>query len=185
VAEDPTPKADEPTKDPISPAIRPEGGLKVVKGRAKGGQRPLSIEPKTLPSAKEETRLFYWCGVTPDCPRNVVHAGGFDFPAFVQKQEEREGSEGTETMLSPTKYAGTIHSMTEDAMKRCLEGIGNRIVRNAGPHRDVKMISGSRRPFFSMPGDVPLARYVYMIEVEEPDIVRPYPPKNAPTLLRE
>ena len=130
-----------------------------------------------------EPKRFYWCGVTEDCPRTVIHSGGFDFPAFTQRQELLPGSE-TETRLADAQYAGRIHAMTELSVRKCLDGIKTRIVRRTGKRSEVRSIEGSRvRKHVPEAGDVPLAKFVYMVEVEDPDVLRTFPQETVPTLL--
>lgn len=177
MAEENQKSQDAPKKDETADA------LTVTKGRSVRGERPLSIKPSSLPVPKSDPKKHYWCGVTPECPRCVIHAGGFDFPQFTQKQEPI-GDSKTETRLGEAKYAGRVHAMTDMAVKQCLDGIASRVVREDSPHRDIRSVEGSRvRKHVPESGDVPLARFVYMIEVDDPEVLRPYPAKNARTLL--
>lgn len=157
--------------------------MKITKGRAVRGERPLFISPSSLPVPEAEPKTFYWCGVTEDCPRQVIHAGGFDFPAYTQKQVPI-GDSTTETKLSDDRFAGRIHAMTQRAVRKCLDGIATRIVRPSVPNPEIRSIEGSKvRKHVPEVGDVPLAKFVYMVEVEDPDILRTYPQKNVMTLL--
>ncbi len=157
-------------------------GLKVTKRKGTRGMSPLGIEPPSLPQPEAVATKFYWCGVTKDCPFHSVTAGGFDFPAFTQKQEPR-GEGGNMTILGETKFAGRVHKMTEGQVKWCLEGIANRILRMK-TNKEMKPIHGGRKPFMPMAGDEPLAKYVYMIEIDDPDNVNyAYPAKSVTTLI--
>jgi len=133
-------------------------------GRTSSGD-PTGLVPEKLTLhgsrvQEPEVRTPYWIGTTDDCPRQTVHAGGFDFPRALGKLTDERGEPATGLLR------GRIVQMTAEEVKLVKQRIAERVVRSGGARRDVLSIRGSvDRPYRPRAGDEPLAKFVYMIRL--------------------
>lgn len=161
---------------------------------------PLTLTPQEIAIPSQRPAFPYWCGVTKDCPVQTVHAGGLDFPKFIQMHEEDETRPGRMKLTNVRQY-GRVHELTQDQVDKAMITLKNKIIRTVtsvsveklpnGKFQDVEksrhfihdMRGTYNRPFSARPKDVPLGRYVYMIRLGEgrPDQARP----SADVLVKE
>lgn len=152
--------------------------------------RPLSISLDAAKPPPAPPTKHYWCGVTEDCPSHAVTIAGVSFPRWNGRVVERAPGrfEYVDRVLE-----GQVSALTERTVQLVLERVRYRVVRNrkiisALPlvrtrppdHQHKEPWQEVIREFVPRDGDVPLAQFVYMIEVRGPN---DRPMQNPPTLI--
>jgi len=157
----------------------------VAKKRGRPPKNRLSIKRREIQIPDLEPRKTYWCGVIPDCPRGCVHAGGIDFPAFVNPQIPDAEVPGRSKVDSGMRLSGTFHDLTDEHVAKVLEEIRLKVFRGR-LLKTMKPGPRGKERYVPDPNDEPLAKYVYMIEVPSTHSVsRTFPPENVEVLLEE
>ena len=162
---------------------------------------PLTLTPQEIVIPSQRPTSPYWCGVTKDCPVQTVHAGGLDFPKFIQKHEDDETRPGRRKLTNVKEY-GRVHHLTQDEVDKAMTTLKNKVVRTITSVSEERLHGGKpqevecsrhfihdmrgtyNRPFAARPGDVPLGRYVYMIRLGKDETPNQAGP-SAKTLVRE
>tara|TARA_Y100001949_G_scaffold172502_1_gene176614 strand:+ start:673 stop:1224 length:552 start_codon:yes stop_codon:yes gene_type:complete len=110
----------------------------------------------TLDNKRSETRYEVWMGVTEECPFWTVHAGGRDFPRFIERLVRDENKKVT----GRDKLSGKVVTLSPEDITFISESVGKKVLRKAG---NKPMILNITDPRYSVSNlDRPLGEFVYM-----------------------
>lgn len=135
--------------------------------------RGSDLAPDAATIAEETATRRFWIGTLPNCPRGVVHLGGFAFQEYVDP-EVQTGKSGAQPRRA--HKLGQLVDLTD----RQIEGIVGHLQRKfwrgsdlvaLHPKADVEELKKRRRyrPVALKAGDVPVASTVYMVEQSHRD----------------
>jgi hypothetical protein len=117
------------------------------------------------PTATLETEVgakLYRIGLTADCPVHQVSLGG---RTFAKRTEKVEGY-GADTRR--TDVRGSFEFLTDQDVARIKENASKRVIRaTSGDKKFCRVYATDNRRYRRLGGDEPLARYVYVEQVEE------------------
>ena len=122
----------------------------------------VTVDPQLPGLEEKEVTRAYWCGTLPNSPRQNVVLGGVTFCKGMGPTDEQGRLHGP---------PGSIVHLTAGALQRVKDAVMDRVVHVSGARRSV--VTRAARTFRTQPGDVPLAKYLYMIDVEEAASVDP------------
>ena len=184
-----TPADAEPVVE-VSPPPVPE-----VTTAPDAGVVPLHLDIEKRKPPPPEDRDYYWLGVTDDCPRAFVAAGGVQFQRKHGKVEDVTG-EG-KMVYRDNIGRGCIHWLTKAHVARILEEVALKVFRKYevvtadqfGNKKKVPAYSGRllsmkphpTHPFTPQDDDRPLGEFLYMIKVRHKNDTHPM--DNPPTLV--
>jgi excisionase family DNA binding protein len=117
----------------------------------------------TAPAQKPGTVVgsrSYWCGTTSDSPIQNINLAGLDFPAFVELIDHPEGSLKTQRH----KVRGTVVHLEAKQVEAARDASNKKVVRSQGAR--TSMLNVDSRYYRKTEGDVPVGRFVFMIEVD-------------------
>jgi hypothetical protein len=106
-----------------------------------------------------ETRDLFWVGTTPDSPIQNVTCG-IRFPAFTGQLDY----DGKGEPVIPNSR-GALIRLSPAEVKLVLKRVPLYVVRARG--RTSFVVSKAQKAYVPNPGDVPLAKFLYMVRLEE------------------
>ena len=102
----------------------------------------------------------YWCGTTADSPIQNINLAGLDFPAYVELIDHPEGSLKTQR----NKVRGTVVDLEAKQVEAARVASQKKVIRSQGAL--TSLLSTDSRFFRETEGDLPVGRFVFMIEVD-------------------
>lgn len=145
---------------------------KIHRGRSISGDQFL---PDLSPGAVSKP-IRCWVGLLPECPANQAFVGGIDFVKHTERLV-RDPSDPTTTRRVPV--IGTIGFLDPHRVDDFVDRMRCQIVRPTQKKDDGTVIgklirinspaavAGGARPYQPHPGDEPLARYAYLIPLDD------------------
>tara|TARA_R110002072_G_scaffold35076_2_gene104162 strand:- start:16463 stop:16954 length:492 start_codon:yes stop_codon:yes gene_type:complete len=122
------------------------------------------------------TATLYRCGLTKDCPADVVYLAGLDFPKLTQSVS---GS-GLDTRRSDIR--GVVRELEPEQIKAIKAAAKHKFFRwSGGKNPRAKLHSMKAPGYKALEGDTPVASYVYL----EPTSASDYEEPKVPTLADE
>lgn len=132
------------------------------------------------------SKQLFKCGVTPDCPFEVVHLAGLEFP----KVTEKVTGHGAETKRDAIR--GVVHELTPEKVEAVRAAARNKVIRTTKGKRPRSLLLDARgsgkviggvptRPYRPLPGDQRVEEFVYL----EPVAVSDYEPAPIKTLASQ
>lgn len=109
----------------------------------------------------------YMIGIIPNGPASCVHLAGIEFPAYTEDVHTPEGSYKTQR----TRHLGRTVSLTAKKVKEIKKAVDQRMVRweGSGSTRRARISLTSYNGYRKTRNDQPLARYIYMVPVDDVD----------------
>lgn len=124
--------------------------------------KPVTVQIELEAPAPESPKRRYWIGTMPDSPVQNITLGGVTFHRYVGKFERADGS------IDPRTPRGDVVWIDDTRRARIEREVKSKLLRVRGGRRVVvSRITPPQREFRAMPGDEPLAYYVYMVELPE------------------
>mgnify|MGYP003149230708 CR=1 FL=1 len=117
----------------------------------------------TAPAQKPGTVVgsrSFWCGTTSDSPLQSINLAGLDFPAFVELIDHPQGALKTQRH----KVRGTVVHLEAKQVEAARSASIKKVVRTQGAR--TSMLNVESRYYRETEGDVPVGRFVFMIEVD-------------------
>lgn len=142
--------------------------------RAQKAGAAVKVKPSFVPEAKSETgpRRQYWIGTTKDCPIQNVHVYGVCFPRFTGVASFDDKGEAS-AKLDP----GAVVELTEEQVSQIRTSVAQKVVRPLAGSRGVIVVIDKKNG--ARPTDVPLAKFLYMMDLEAADYdVRSHDPET-------
>jgi hypothetical protein len=150
-------KQPETEKDPEAP--KPGPGPEEPKAPTRS--TAIKVKPALVPEEQsdEGPRRRYWCGTLPGCPIQNVHVAGVLFPRWTGVAAFDDGGKPSGELTR-----GIVVELTGEQVQRVCAGVASKAIRPLAGARGVLVTidrkGGSRK------GDVPLARHLYMIDLD-------------------
>jgi hypothetical protein len=140
----------------------------------------VTLPPKTQEAVKKHERHPYWLGLSPDCPFEVVHVAGLEFPKTIMPSVEVEGEDEAVRQIRK----GQIHRLTAEQVEKIKGAVIKKFIRPAGKGRAFMVTMDSYR-YHPEPTDIPVARYCYMARLPDDVDLAWRPAKLPPVMLKE
>lgn len=141
---------------------------------------PIQVSLEEIEIPPKEPTARYWCGCTSECPRQVIHCAGVDFPYYDGPLPHDHRGQPQDPVVF-----GRIHELRPSQVKEIVRRIQQKVVRWSEPTANGK-VRGTLLSMFSQPGggrlnlkpvrddrhlpeqgDIPLGCYVYLIKLED------------------
>jgi hypothetical protein len=128
--------------------------------------KPVKVPVKVHVSASPESAKHrYWCGIRRECDiRSYIGVAGIVFNKITDPA--RVSSDGTQTFRN--QYLGCIETLTDEDVAKIQRAVADKVVRG----KFIVNLDNAHQN--QQPGDIPLARYLYMVSL-------PDDPKQMPS----
>jgi len=120
------------------------------------GERPEAELPVQLEASP------YWIGIVDDAPRQYITLAGVCFPRETFKVTDTDG--GLKTQRE--RHKGAIAYLVPEQIEKITEASNNVVVRMRGKATPVVVNKRNKR-YRAYNGDHPIAKYVYMISLDD------------------
>ena len=151
-AEEPEPEEEEVETSESDPSELPTASQVKV-----GEPVKIRVESLILPAELEKTK--YWIGTTDDSPLQNAVVGGISFPAFT-------GTLSHDKRLLPIRpnTKGAVVELSDQEVAHIVKRLEVLCIRRIGS-ASAYLVSRTQRNFTPRVGDVPLAKFVFMIKL--------------------
>ena len=132
-------------EDPVIPA----GSLLYQEGES------IKLEAGAVPVPDHFPSARYWLGTTANCPIQNVSIAGVTFHSFTGRMTH-------DSKLRPIlpETRGMVVELTDDKIQEIIARAKKHFVRSRGS--TAYLVQSNSRGYRAMPGDVPVARYLYI-----------------------
>ena len=120
-------------------------------------ETPVKVQIKLgIDFKPEEPRSRYWCGIVKGFEgRSYIGVAGVEFQQITDPP--RLSKDGQTTTRN--QYFGAIETLTDDEVAKISERVKAKVVRGG------KIVNTDNVHQKPLPGDIPLARYLYMVRL--------------------
>ena len=114
------------------------------------------------------TATLYRCGLTNDCPADVIYLAGLDFP----KKTQSVAGSGLDTRRSDIR--GVVRELEPEQIKAIKAAAKHKFFRWSGGKNPRAKLSSTKAPGYKpLEGDAPVAGYVYLESTTASDYEEP------------
>lgn len=139
----------------------------------------VSLPPKTKEAVKQHERHPYWLGLHPECPFDVIHVAGLEFPKTIMPSVQLEGEDEQIRQIR----RGQVHRLTVDQVDKIKTMVVRKFVRPAG--KRAFMVTMDSYRYHPEPTDIPVAKFCYMARLPDDVDLAWRPSKLPPPMLKE